>query len=117
MTQDTPRRDFIREMVAQDVATNRFGRPIRTRFPPEPNGFPHIGHAKSICLNFGIAREFGGKVNLRFDDTNPSTEDIRYVDAIKRDIAWLGFQWNNLPDYKSDPTALRYVATTFRRRT
>jgi len=87
--------DFIREMVAQDVATNRFGRPICTRFPPEPNGFPHIGHAKSICLNFGIAREFEGKVNLRFDDTNPSTEDIKYVEAIKRDIQWLGFQWDN----------------------
>ena len=87
--------DFIREMVAADVASNRFGRPICTRFPPEPNGFPHIGHAKSICLNFGIAREFGGKVNLRFDDTNPSTEDIKYVEAIKRDIQWLGFQWDN----------------------
>ena len=86
--------DFIREMVAADVASNRFGRSICTRFPPEPNGFPHIGHAKSICLNFGIAREFGGKVNLRFDDTNPSTEDIKYVEAIKRDIQWLGFQWD-----------------------
>jgi glutaminyl-tRNA synthetase len=87
--------DFIREMVVADVASNRFGRSICTRFPPEPNGFPHIGHAKSICLNFGIAREFGGKVNLRFDDTNPSTEDIKYVEAIKRDIRWLGFQWDN----------------------
>ena len=81
-------------MVAADVASGRFGRPVCTRFPPEPNGFPHIGHAKSICLNFGIAREFGGTVNLRFDDTNPSTEDIRYVEAIKRDIRWLGFQWD-----------------------
>src|SRR5688572_76956 len=87
--------DFIREMVAADVASGRFGRPVSTRFPPEPNGFPHIGHAKSICLNFGIAREFGGTVNLRFDDTNPSTEDIRYVEAIKRDILWLGFQWDH----------------------
>ncbi len=95
MSQDTPRKDFIREMVAADVATGRFGRPICTRFPPEPNGFPHIGHAKSICLNFGIAREFGGKVNLRFDDTNPSTEDIKYVEAIKQDIEWLGFRWDN----------------------
>ena len=86
--------DFIREMVAADVASGRFGRPVCTRFPPEPNGFPHIGHAKSICLNFGIAREFGGTVNLRFDDTNPSTEDVRYVEAIKRDIQWLGFQWD-----------------------
>ena len=89
------RMDFIREMVAADAASNRFGRPVCTRFPPEPNGYPHIGHAKSICLNFGIAREFGGKVNLRFDDTNPSTEDIKYVEAIKRDIQWLGFQWDN----------------------
>lgn len=87
--------DFIREMVSADVASGRFGRPVCTRFPPEPNGFPHIGHAKSICLNFGIAREFGGTVNLRFDDTNPSTEDIRYVEAIKRDIRWLGFQWDH----------------------
>ncbi|HEX7025347.1 MAG TPA: glutamine--tRNA ligase/YqeY domain fusion protein, partial [Gemmatimonadales bacterium] len=86
--------DFIREMVAADAASGRFGRPVCTRFPPEPNGFPHIGHAKSICLNFGIAREFGGTVNLRFDDTNPSTEDIRYVEAIKRDIRWLGFEWD-----------------------
>jgi glutaminyl-tRNA synthetase len=80
-------------MVAEDVATNRFGRRIATRFPPEPNGFPHIGHVKSICLNFGLAAEFGGRCNLRFDDTNPATEDIRYVEAIKNDIRWLGFEW------------------------
>src|SRR5688572_8888485 len=86
--------DFIREMVSADVASGRFGRPVSTRFPPEPNGFPHIGHAKSICLNFGIAKEFGGKVNLRFDDTNPFTADIKYVEAIKQDIRWLGFEWN-----------------------
>ncbi|HEU4996958.1 MAG TPA: glutamine--tRNA ligase/YqeY domain fusion protein [Gemmatimonadaceae bacterium] len=86
--------DFIREMVADDVATGRFGRPIATRFPPEPNGFPHIGHVKAICLNFGIAAEFNGICNLRFDDTNPSTEDIKYVEAIKNDIKWLGFEWN-----------------------
>ena len=81
-------------MVADDSATNRFGRPVATRFPPEPNGFPHIGHVKSICLNFGIAREFGGRCNLRFDDTNPFTEDIKYVEAIKRDVEWLGFKWD-----------------------
>ena len=81
-------------MVAEDAATNRFGRPIATRFPPEPNGFPHIGHVKSICLNFGIAQEFGGRCNLRFDDTNPFTEDIKYVEAIKRDVEWLGFEWD-----------------------
>jgi glutaminyl-tRNA synthetase len=81
-------------MVADDVATNRFGRPVATRFPPEPNGFPHIGHVKSVCLNFGIAKEFGGRVNLRFDDTNPFTEDVKYVEAIKRDVEWLGFTWD-----------------------
>ena len=88
------RKDFIREKVAEDVATNRFGRPVATRFPPEPNGFPHIGHVKSICLNFGIAHEFGGRCNLRFDDTNPATEDIKYVEAIKYDVQWLGFRWD-----------------------
>jgi glutaminyl-tRNA synthetase len=86
--------DFIREMVAEDAATGRFGRPVATRFPPEPNGFPHIGHVKAICLNFGIASEFAGRCNLRFDDTNPSTEDIKYVEAIKSDIRWLGFEWD-----------------------
>jgi glutaminyl-tRNA synthetase len=90
----TSRRDFIREMVAEDAATNRFGRQIATRFPPEPNGFLHIGHAKSTHLNFGIAREFNGRCNLRFDDTNPFTEDIKYVEAIKKDVEWLGFQWD-----------------------
>ena len=90
----TPRNNFIREMVADDVATNRFGRPVTTRFPPEPNGYPHIGHVKSIVLNFGLARDFGGRCNLRFDDTNPETEDVKYVEAIKRDIRWLGFEWD-----------------------
>ena len=83
-------------MVADDVANGHFGRAPATRFPPEPNGFLHMGHAKSICLNFGIAREFGGTCNLRFDDTNPATEDVRYVEAIQRDVQWLGFQWDNL---------------------
>ncbi len=88
-------RDFIRELVADDVATGRFGRAPATRFPPEPNGFLHLGHAKSICLNFGIAQEFGGTCNLRFDDTNPFTEELRYVEAIKDDVRWLGFRWDN----------------------
>jgi glutaminyl-tRNA synthetase len=81
-------------MVAEDVASNRFGRRIATRFPPEPNGFPHIGHVKAICVNFGIRDEFAGRCNLRFDDTNPAGEDMRYVEAFKRDIRWLGFEWD-----------------------
>ncbi len=93
-TDSTPRRDFIRELVIDDIATGRFGRAPATRFPPEPNGFLHLGHAKSICLNFGIAREFGGTCNLRFDDTNPFTEDMKYVEAIKQDVRWLGFDWD-----------------------
>ncbi len=81
-------------MVADDVAVGRFGRAPATRFPPEPNGFLHMGHAKSICLNFGIAKEFGGTCNLRFDDTNPATEDVQYVEAIRNDVHWLGFDWD-----------------------
>ena len=96
-----PRRDFIRDLIADDVASGHFGRGPATRFPPEPNGFLHMGHAKSICLNFGIAKEFGGTCNLRFDDTNPATEDVRYVEAIQRDVQWLGFQWDGLY-YASD---------------
>ena len=96
-----PRNNFIRELVAEDVETGRFGRPLTTRFPPEPNGYLHIGHAKSICLNFGLARDFNGTVNLRFDDTNPATEDIKYVEAIKNDVRWLGFEWNE-ERYASD---------------
>ena len=86
------RRDFIREIVAADIAEGRIGTPV-TRFPPEPNGYLHIGHAKSICLNFGIADEFGGRCNLRFDDTNPLKEEQEYLDAIERDVRWLGFDW------------------------
>jgi glutaminyl-tRNA synthetase len=82
-------------MVADDVASGKFGRTVCTRFPPEPNGYLHIGHSKSLVLNFGLARDFGGKCNLRFDDTNPFTEDLKYVNAIKDDIRWLGFEWDN----------------------
>ncbi len=93
--------DFMREIVARDVAAGTHQGRVHTRFPPEPNGYLHIGHAKSICLNFGIASEFGGKCNLRFDDTNPTKEDTEYVDSIQEDIQWLGFQWDGL-FYASD---------------
>ena len=82
--------DFIRDIVRADLASGRHKTAV-TRFPPEPNGYLHIGHAKSICLNFGIAEEFGGHCNLRYDDTNPTKEDQEYIDAIERDVRWLGF--------------------------
>ena len=85
-------RDFIRDIVAADLAAGRHAQVV-TRFPPEPNGYLHIGHAKSICLNFGIAEEFGGRCHLRFDDTNPVKEEQEYIDAIERDVRWLGFDW------------------------
>ena len=95
MSSPTPgaaeRRDFIRDIVIADNATGKHGGRVATRFPPEPNGYLHIGHAKSICLNFGIARDFGGTCNLRFDDTNPVTEDTEYVESIQDDVRWLGF--------------------------
>ena len=87
--------DFIREIVARDVAAGKHGGRVQTRFPPEPNGYLHIGHAKSICLNFGIANEFNGQCNLRFDDTNPTKEEAEFVDSIKEDVSWLGFHWAN----------------------
>ncbi len=88
--------DFIRAIVEEDLASGKHHGRIATRFPPEPNGYLHIGHAKSICLNFGVAAEYGGTCNLRFDDTNPTKEDVEYVDAIKEDVAWLGFKWDEL---------------------
>jgi glutaminyl-tRNA synthetase len=92
--------DFIREIVAADVAAGR--RTVVTRFPPEPNGYLHIGHAKAICLDFGVAEDFRGSCNLRFDDTNPVKEDVEYVDSIKDDVRWLGFDWHNREYYASD---------------
>ncbi len=94
--------DFIRTIVAEETASGKWGGRVVTRFPPEPNGYLHIGHAKSICLNFGLAAEFGGKCNLRFDDTNPTKEEIEYVEAIKADIRWLGFDWGETTFYASD---------------
>lgn len=96
------RMDFIRQIVAEDCAKGTWGGRVHTRFPPEPNGYLHIGHAKSICLNFGIAQEFGGKCNLRFDDTNPSKEDQEYVDAIIEDVRWLGWDWEDRLFFASD---------------
>ena len=96
------RRDFIRDIVVADNASGKHGGRVATRFPPEPNGYLHIGHAKSICLNFGIAVQFGGTCNLRFDDTNPVTEDVEYVDAIEEDVRWLGFSWDDRLYYASD---------------
>src|SRR5687768_1133709 len=88
--------DFIRAIVDDDLASGKHHGRVATRFPPEPNGYLHIGHAKSICLNFGVAVERGGTCNLRFDDTNPTKEDVEYVEAIKADVAWLGFRWDGL---------------------
>jgi glutaminyl-tRNA synthetase len=94
--------DFIRAAVIQDIETNRFGGRVHTRFPPEPNGYLHIGHAKAICINYDIAEEFGGLYNLRFDDTNPVKEDIEYVEAQQRDIHWLGYDWGDRLYFASD---------------
>jgi glutaminyl-tRNA synthetase len=95
-------RNFIHEIIEQDLAAGKNGGAVITRFPPEPNGYLHIGHAKSICLNFGTAMKYGGKTNLRFDDTNPSKEEQEYVDSIMEDVRWLGFQWEGEPRYASD---------------
>jgi glutaminyl-tRNA synthetase len=99
---ETPARDFIREIIAEDRLSGKHGGRVLTRFPPEPNGYLHIGHAKSICLNFGAAIEFDGRCNLRFDDTNPTTEDLEYVEAIMADVKWLGFDWGKGLYFASD---------------
>jgi glutaminyl-tRNA synthetase len=94
--------DFIREIISEDVRRGKHGGRVATRFPPEPNGYLHIGHAKSICLNFGVAAEFGGTCNLRFDDTNPEKEDVEYVESIQEDVHWLGFDWDDRLYFASD---------------
>jgi len=101
MTKEEERTDFIREFVAEDLAAGRYEE-VHTRFPPEPNGYLHIGHAKAINITYGIAKDFGGKFNLRFDDTNPVKEEVEYVDAIKADMHWLGADWEDREFYASD---------------
>jgi glutaminyl-tRNA synthetase len=96
------RKNFVRDIIDDDLRTNKFGGRVHTRFPPEPNGYLHIGHAKSICLNFGLAKDYAGLCNLRYDDTNPTKEEVEYVEAIKRDVRWLGFDWGDREYYASD---------------
>jgi glutaminyl-tRNA synthetase len=93
--------DFIRKAIQEDLEEGRYDH-VHTRFPPEPNGYLHIGHAKAICINYGIAEDFGGKYNLRFDDTNPVKEEVEFVESQKRDIRWLGFDWEDRLFYASD---------------
>src|ERR1019366_7698540 len=94
--------NFIRDQIIKDLETKKYDGQVQTRFPPEPNGYLHIGDAKSICLNFGLAAEFGGKTNLRFDDTNPCKEETEYVDSIIENVRWLGFDWEDRLFYASD---------------
>lgn len=101
MTEASSPTNFIRQIIDEDLASGKHSS-VHTRFPPEPNGYLHIGHAKSICLNFGIARDYQGQCNLRFDDTNPAKEDIEFVESIKQDVQWLGFQWSGEICYSSD---------------
>ena len=95
-------KNFIQKIIDEDNNANKWNNRVHTRFPPEPNGYLHIGHAKSICLNFGIAQEYEGKCNLRFDDTNPLKEEQEYVNSIIEDVQWLGFDWENRPCFASD---------------
>ncbi|MGV3766070.1 MAG: glutamine--tRNA ligase/YqeY domain fusion protein [Chitinophagaceae bacterium] len=108
MSEEKKPLNFLEEIIEEDIRSGKHGGRVQTRFPPEPNGYLHIGHAKSICLNFGIAAKYGGKTNLRFDDTNPVTEDTEYVDSIKEDVRWLGFEWEN-ELYASDYFDLLYA--------
>jgi glutaminyl-tRNA synthetase len=102
MNRTSPSLDFVRAMVADDMRTGKYGGRVITRFPPEPNGYLHIGHAKAIVLNFGLAQEYGGRCHLRFDDTNPETEDVKYVESIQQDVRWLGYDWGEHLYFASD---------------
>jgi len=101
-TEAAPSLNFLQAIIEEDIKTKKFDGRVQTRFPPEPNGYLHIGHAKSICLNFGLAARYGGNCNLRFDDTNPTKEDVEYVDSIKEDVRWLGFDWEDRQFFASD---------------
>ncbi|MEM5766821.1 MAG: glutamate--tRNA ligase family protein, partial [Bacillota bacterium] len=101
--------NFIQNMINDDLQQGKNDGRVHTRFPPEPNGYLHIGHAKSICLNFGLALEYNGRCNLRFDDTNPTKEDVEYVDSIREDVRWLGFDWDDRMFYASDYFAQLYA--------
>jgi len=114
MTDETPGpSDFIRDFIREDQKTGKYEKRVHTRFPPEPNGYLHMGHAKSICLNFGIAQEFGGRCNLRFDDTNPEKEEQEYVNSIIDSVRWLGFDFGNEPLYASDYFDFMYKAAEY----
>src|SRR3954451_20359460 len=112
MTSDSPvvPTNFIRQKIDEDLTTDKNAGRVATRFPPEPNGYLHIGHAKSICLNFGIAKDYRGTCNLRFDDTNPVKEDVEYVESIQADVRWLGFDWEDRLYYASDYFGALYDA-------
>jgi glutaminyl-tRNA synthetase len=102
LLKEQEQKNFIQEIIEENIRSGKYDKRVHTRFPPEPNGYLHIGHAKSICLNFGLAQKYGGLTNLRFDDTNPVKEDTEYVDSIKEDVHWLGFDWGNREYYASD---------------
>lgn len=117
MSEEKEYLNFIEEIIEEDLKNGKHSGRIHTRFPPEPNGYLHIGHAKAICINFELAKKYGGKTNLRFDDTNPTTEETEYVEAIQRDIQWLGYQWNEHPLYASDyfPQLFEYACTLIKK--
>lgn len=109
--------NFLEQIIEADIKAGKVSKHIQTRFPPEPNGYLHIGHAKSICLNFGLAKKYNGKCNLRFDDTNPTTEDVEYVDSIKEDVRWLGFDWEDREYFASDyfPQIYEFAVTLIKK--